>query len=172
MVEVEYLPTTERDLKDVLELMDLGPKDTLFDLGSGDGRVVIGAVKHFKCWGVGVEIDPDLVSRAEKKAERNRVDDRVEFRNEDFSLSSIRGATAAFLYLHPSVNVKLVPILNQMHGIKVYSVFPFHGKVGAIQYSAAPSKRFTVRRNGITYDDALFLYKTPIRLQPIYRSLV
>jgi SAM-dependent methyltransferase len=83
----------------------------VYDLGSGDGRLVIAAARTFGARGVGVEIDPQLVQDSRENALRAGVADRVSFRWEDLFRADISDATAVMTYLLPDVNVRLQPKL-------------------------------------------------------------
>jgi len=109
--DVPYVPTPEPVVDRMLELADVDETDVIYDLGSGDGRIVIRAAKTYGTRGVGIEIDPDLVEEARKNAEEAGVDDLVEFRQGDLFEADISEATVVTLYLLPSVNQELRPIL-------------------------------------------------------------
>lgn len=96
----------------MLELARVGPQDVVFDLGSGDGRIPIAAAKEFGARGVGIEIDPALVARANESARQAGVDGKVEFRLSDMYAADLRGATVVMLFLHPEPNLKLRPKLR------------------------------------------------------------
>lgn len=96
----------------MLEFAQVGPGDIVLDLGSGDGRIPITAAKEFGARGVGVEIDPVLVDRANTNARAAGVADRVEFRLGDMYAADVRQATVVVLFLHPQPNLKLRPKLR------------------------------------------------------------
>ena len=91
----------------LLELADVGPQDLVLDLGSGDGRIPITAATAFGARGVGIEIDPALVTQARAKARAAGVEDKVEFRLGDMYAADVRSATVVTLFLHPGPNLKL-----------------------------------------------------------------
>jgi SAM-dependent methyltransferase len=109
--DVPYVPTPEPVVDRMLELADVGPDDVVYDLGSGDGRIVIRAARKYGARGVGIEIDPELVKEARQNAKNAGVSDLVEFRQGDLFKSDFSDATAVTLYLLPSVNQKLRPML-------------------------------------------------------------
>ncbi|MCS3665384.1 hypothetical protein GGP65_003027 [Salinibacter ruber] len=109
--DVPYVPTPKPVVDRMLELADVDETDVLYDLGSGDGRIVIRAARMHGARGVGIEIDPDLVKKARKNAKEAGVADLVEFRQGDLFEADISEATVVTLYLLPSVNQKLRPIL-------------------------------------------------------------
>jgi len=105
-----FIPTPHEIVSAMLKLAHVGPGDVVYDLGSGDGRIVIAAVKEFgAARGVGVELDAVRVQEANKNARRAGVADRVEFRREDLFETDLRPATVVTLYLSPVINAKLQP---------------------------------------------------------------
>jgi predicted methyltransferase len=111
--DVRFEPTPTSVVRQMLELAGVGPQDLVIDLGSGDGRIPIAASKEFGARGVGIEIDPALVARAEANARAAGVHDRVEFRVGDMYGADLRGATVVTLFLHPQPNLKLRPKLQR-----------------------------------------------------------
>jgi SAM-dependent methyltransferase len=109
--DVPYVPTPEEVVRGMLELAEVGPKDVLYDLGSGDGRIVIMAAKEFGARGVGVDIDPDRIAEANANARAAGVADKVKFIQSDLFDVDLRPATAVTLYLLPDVNLRLRPKL-------------------------------------------------------------
>lgn len=110
--EAPYVPTPEHMVRRMLELAEVDEDDVVYDLGSGDGRIVIMAAKEFGARGVGVEIDPDLVARARFNARQAGVSNRVEFRQGDLFEAEIDEATVVTLYLWPHMNERLRPKLR------------------------------------------------------------
>jgi SAM-dependent methyltransferase len=109
--DVPYVPTPPEVVTRMLEMADVSEDDVVYDLGSGDGRIVIAAAKQFGARGVGIEIDPARIEEARQNAEDAGVADQVEFRQQDLFEADISEATAVTLYLLPTVNLKLRPIL-------------------------------------------------------------
>jgi SAM-dependent methyltransferase len=110
-VEVPDVRTPPEVVVEILRLAGVGPNDVVYDLGSGDGRIVITAARDFGARGVGVELDPDLVAESLKNARRARVSDRTRFLQEDIFLADFSEATVVTLYLSPEVNLRLRPKL-------------------------------------------------------------
>ena len=110
--EVRFDPTPMPVVRTMLEMAAVGPGDVVYDLGSGDGRIVIMAAEEFGARGVGIELDPALVERARAGAREAGVDDRVEFRVGDMYEADVTGATVVTLFLHPEPNLKLRPTLR------------------------------------------------------------
>lgn len=109
--DVPYVPTSKSVVSRMLKLAEVDESDIVYDLGSGDGRIVIQAAKKYGAHGVGIEIDPDLVAEARQNAQSAGVADLVEFRQGDLFEADISEATVVTLYLLPSVNQKLRPKL-------------------------------------------------------------
>src|SRR5690606_2492800 len=107
----------------MLELANVGPRDVLYDLGSGDGRIVIEAAKRYGTRGVGVDLDPTRVADAMEYAGNVGVEYLVDFLEADLFTVNIRNATVVTLYLLDSVNVQLRPrLLNELRpGTRIIS---------------------------------------------------
>ena len=106
-----YQPSSRTIVKAMLKLAKVKKGDVVFDLGCGDGRVVIAAAKDFGAMGVGIDIDSARIKEARENARLAGVEDKVEFRVEDIFESDLRRATVVTLYLQPWVNLKLKPKL-------------------------------------------------------------
>ena len=96
----------------MLTLAKVGPGDVVYDLGSGDGRIVIAAAQKFGARGVGVDIDPARVAESEDNAKRAGVEGRVTFKLQDALKTDVSDATVVTLYMLSAINVKLRPILT------------------------------------------------------------
>lgn len=110
-LEVPFVPTPENVVAEMLKLANVHKGDVLYDLGSGDGRIVITAAKKFGITGVGFDLNPERIKEAEENARNAGVADRVSFRLQDLYQADISKATVVTLYLLPSVNLKLKPKL-------------------------------------------------------------
>jgi predicted RNA methylase len=109
--DVVYVPTPQGVVEAMLDLAEVRTSDVVYDLGSGDGRIVITAAKKFGARGVGVEIDPALVKQATENAAVAGVSDRVRFVNGNIFTADIRDASVVTLYLLQSLNERLRPKL-------------------------------------------------------------
>ncbi|HAX79538.1 MAG TPA: SAM-dependent methyltransferase [Cyanobacteria bacterium UBA11372] len=109
--DVVYVPTPQVVVDKMLEMAKVGKNDVLYDLGSGDGRIVITAAEKFGTKGTGIEIDPKLVKQATTNAEKAKVSDRVQFLEQDLFQTDISSATVVTLYLLPELNLRLRPTL-------------------------------------------------------------
>jgi ribosomal protein L11 methylase PrmA len=110
---VPFLVTPHEIVDQMLRLARVGPADTVYDLGSGDGRLVIAAVRDFGARAaIGVEIDPALVARSREYARRAGVADRVTFLQQDFFRADVAPASVVTLYLTREMNIRLAPKLR------------------------------------------------------------
>jgi len=109
--DVRYEPSSPGIVAAMLKLAEVKPSDVVYDLGCGDGRIVIAAAQKSGARGVGIDIDPERIKEAVENARKAGVSGRVKFRNEDLFEADIREATVVMLYLFPWVNLKLRPKL-------------------------------------------------------------
>lgn len=98
-------------VNEMLRLASVSADDIVYDLGSGDGRIVIAAARDRGARGVGLEIDPALVAESTARARRLGLADRVSFRQQDLLQADLRPATVVTLYLSPDLNRRLRPKL-------------------------------------------------------------
>ncbi|WP_088894134.1 SAM-dependent methyltransferase [Leptolyngbya ohadii] len=110
-IQAPYVPTPQVVVDKMLEMAAVGPNDLVYDLGSGDGRVVITAAQKFGTRGIGIEIDPELIALANENAAAAGVSDRVQFREQDLFATDFSDATVVTLYLLQDMNLRLRPIL-------------------------------------------------------------
>ena len=111
--EVPFVRSTPEVIDRMLDLARVKPSDLLYDIGSGDGAIVIRAAKKYGVKGVGIEIDQGLVVKARDNAFRENVQDLVEFRTQDAFTVDVSAATVVTLYMLPDFNAKLRPILDR-----------------------------------------------------------
>jgi SAM-dependent methyltransferase len=109
--DVRYEPSSPEQTRAMLQLAGVTKKDVVYDLGCGDGRLVITAAKEYGARGVGIDIDPQRIKESVANAQKENVTRLVEFRNEDLFETDIREATVVTLYLWPWINLKLRPRL-------------------------------------------------------------
>ena len=109
--DVIYVPTPQAVVDAMLDLAQVKRTDVVYDLGSGDGRIVITAAKTYGARGVGIEIDPALVKQANDNAAAAGVADRVRFVTQDLFTTDLSDATVVTLYLLQSINERLRPKL-------------------------------------------------------------
>ena len=109
--DVPYVQTPDEVVVEMLQLARVDRNDVVYDLGSGDGRVVIAAARDFGARGVGIEIDPRLVAQSAESARRAGVSERVRFREGDLFQTELADATVVMLYLSRELNLRLRPKL-------------------------------------------------------------
>lgn len=111
-IRVPWVPTREELLDIIMRLANIKSDDVFYDLGCGDGRIVIRAVKEGAKKGICVELNPSLIEKAKDNAKAANVQDRITFINEDFFKVPLNEATVVYLYLLTSVNKALKPKLE------------------------------------------------------------
>ncbi len=112
-LDVPYVPTPTQVVAEMLRLANVTEKDVVYDLGCGDGRIVITAAKQYGARGVGIDIDPERIKESNANAQQAGVADRVKFTTQDLFKTDLSEATVVTLYLLPEINLKLRPKLLQ-----------------------------------------------------------
>lgn len=112
-LDVPYVPTPQEVVERMLAMARVGKNDVLYDLGCGDGRIVVTAAKARGARGTGIDLNPVRIAEAKENAKAAGVADRVNFKVGDLFQADVSPATVVTLYLLPSVNVKLRPRLWQ-----------------------------------------------------------
>jgi cyclopropane fatty-acyl-phospholipid synthase-like methyltransferase len=107
--EIPFVPTPIEVVDQMLELAEVKNGDVVYDLGSGDGRIVIRAAKKYGARGIGIEMDGTLIDKARKSAQAEGVSHLVEFRVEDALKTDISPATVVTLYMLPWFNEAMKP---------------------------------------------------------------
>src|SRR3984957_1065152 len=118
-----YVRTPDHVVSAMLKLAGVKASDIVYDLGCGDGRIVIAAAKDYGAHGVGIDIDPERIQEARENARKAGVEALVKFEVNDLFASDIHNATVVALYLLPDVNLRLRPKLlkNLMPGTRIVS---------------------------------------------------
>jgi precorrin-6B methylase 2 len=110
--DVPYVPTPQAVVDRMLQIANVTDNDVVYDLGSGDGRIPITAVRQYNVQrAVGVDINPQRISEANQNAQSANVTDQVEFREQDLFETDLSEASVVTLYLLPDVNLRLRPKL-------------------------------------------------------------
>jgi SAM-dependent methyltransferase len=151
--DVIYVPTPQPVVDAMLDLAQVKRGDVVYDLGSGDGRIVIAAAKKYGASGVGFEIDPALVKKARENAVAAGVSNRVRFVTQDLFSADLSKASVVTLYLLQSINERLRPkLVRQLKpGTRVVS------HVFNMGPEWPPEQTITVERS------RLFLWSMPAR---------
>lgn len=114
-LDVIYVPTPTEVVRQMLTTAKVGRGDIVFDLGSGDGRIPIAAVRDFgAARGVGIELDPQRIAEARANAEAAGVSDRVVFLQQDLFEADLAEASVIAMYLLPAMNARLQPRLRSL----------------------------------------------------------
>ena len=110
--DVPFLATPDDVVDRMLDMAKVGPGDVVYDLGCGDGRIVIAAARKFGARGVGVDINPVRIAEANENARKAGVENLVTFRVQDVMETDVSEATVVALYMLAEINVKLRPRLT------------------------------------------------------------
>lgn len=108
-----YVPTPQEVVERMLEIAGVGSNDVVYDLGCGDGRIVVTAAKKYGAHGVGFDIDPQRIRESKANAKEAGVENLVSFKQQDIMTVDVSPATVVTLYLLPESNMKLRPILTR-----------------------------------------------------------
>jgi len=121
--DVPYVPSTEEAVQAMLKMAEVKKSDVVYDLGCGDGRIVIAAAKHYGARGVGIDIDPERIAEARENAKKAGVEHLVRFEEKDLFEADFRDATVVTLFLGTELNLRLRPrLLEQLKpGTRVVS---------------------------------------------------
>ena len=146
--DVIFIPTPPEVVNKMLELAQVKKDDLVYDLGCGDGRIVVTAAKKYGCKTVGYDIDPNRVKESQEYVAKNKVGDLVSIEQKDIFSLDLSKADVITLYLLPSLNVKLVPQLDKlkpgsrivshdfdMHGVRPDKVIKVYSKVDDRQHT-------------------------------------
>jgi len=109
--DVPYVPTTEPAVQAMLKLADVTKNDVVYDLGCGDGRIVVAAAKLYGARGVGIDINPERIKEANANAKQAGMEKLVRFEENDLFQADIHEATVVTMFLLPAINLKLKPKL-------------------------------------------------------------
>jgi SAM-dependent methyltransferase len=112
--DVIFVPTPMPVVEKMLELAEIKPGDVVYDLGCGDGRIVVTAAKKYGVKAVGFDIDPQRVKEALENVRSNKVEHLVTIKQADIFTLDLSEATVVTLYLLPELNVRLMPQLAKM----------------------------------------------------------
>jgi len=121
-LDAPYVSTPHEVVEEMLRLAKVGPGDLVYDLGCGDGRIVIAAARDRGARGVGIDIDPRRIEQAAVAARRAGVSGRVRFLVQDLFQTDFSDASVVTLYLFPELNAKLMPkFLELRAGTRIVS---------------------------------------------------
>lgn len=155
--DVVYVPTPHDVVAKMLELAKVAKEDVVYDLGCGDGRIVVTAAKQYGCRGVGFDINPVRVKESLENVRKNGVEKLVEIKEEDIFTLDLSKASVVTLYLLPSLNVKLIPQLEKLKpGSRIVSHdFDMEG--------VKPDQVVTVVSKEDDVEHQVYLWTTPLK---------
>jgi FimV-like protein len=167
-----YVPSPQSVVADMLKLANVGAKDFVIDLGSGDGRIVLTAAKVFGASGFGVEIKDDLVKESNEAAKIQGVSDRVKFITQDLFKTDISKATVLTMYLLPNtVNMLKDKLLTELRpGTRILSHdYPLTGWVPEKYVQMDLEDKVAISGVSTTL---IYLYLVPAKLEPAWTANV
>ena len=155
--DVVYVPTPNDVVMKMLDLGKVTRDDVLYDLGCGDGRIVVLAAKKRGCTAAGYDIDPQRIKECHENAKNYGVEDMVKFGQQNIFDLDLSKATVVTLYLLPSLNVKLIPQLEKLKpGSRIVSHdFDMEG--------VEPDKVVRFRSKEDNVKHTLYLWTTPLK---------
>jgi len=112
--DVIFVPTPQDVVEKMLELAEVKEEDLLYDLGCGDGRIVVTAAKKYGCHSVGFDVDPVRIKESKENVAENQVEKLAKIEQKDIFTLDLSRANVITLYLLPSLNVKLIPQLEKL----------------------------------------------------------
>ena len=157
--DVRYVPTPHDVVAKMLELGRIKKTDVVYDLGCGDGRIVVAAAKKFGVKAFGYDIDPVRVREARKNVKDNGVEKLVTIEQADIFTLDLSKANVVMLYLLPQLNVQLIPQLKKLKpGSRVVShAFDMQG--------AKPDKQITIKSTESQAEHEIYLWTAPLKLE-------
>lgn len=154
---VLYIPTPHDVAARMLELAAVGKDDVVYDLGCGDGRIVVAAARQYGCRAKGVDIDPRRIEDSRANARRSGVEALVAIEQQDLFEVDLRPANVVVLYLSPDYNQRLLPQLDKLRpGARIVShQFAIPG--------VEPQKTVRMRSNADPHEHTLYLWTAPLK---------
>jgi SAM-dependent methyltransferase len=162
-INAPFITSSEPTVVKMVELAEIKPEDVVYDLGCGDGRLVIAAVASSGCRGVGIDIEPERVKESLENATRQSVADKIEFREQDIFQADLSGCSVALIYLTGWMIEKLEPQFEQMKpGSRIVTQDYYIQQVRPHRVVKIP----VVNDNGWPDHHTVYLYKTPLQRDP------
>jgi precorrin-6B methylase 2 len=155
--DVVYVPTPHDVVLKMLAIAHVEKKDLLYDLGCGDGRIMVMAAKKFGCRAIGFDVDPQRVRETRQNIEKNKVQRLVEVRQEDVFKLDLSPASVVTMYLLPALNVRLIPQLGKLKpGSRIVTHdFDIEGY--------RPDRAIEITSNEDNVEHRVYLFTTPLK---------
>jgi tRNA G37 N-methylase Trm5 len=155
--DVIFVPTPQIVVDKMLEMAKVTKNDLVYDLGCGDGRIVVTAAKKFGCKAVGYDIDPQRIKESLENVKKNKVEHLVKIEEKDIFTLDLSKANVITLYLLPSLNVKLIPQLEKLKpGSRIVSHdFDMKG--------VKPDQVVTIESKNGGGEHTVYLWTTPLK---------
>jgi len=155
--DVVYVSTPHDVVAKMLEMANVTKDDVIYDLGCGDGRIVVTAAKRHGCKAIGYDIQKERVEEALRNVKKARVEKLVSIQRKDIFSLDLRPASVIMLYLLPKLNVKLIPQLDRLEpGSRIVShEFGMEG--------VKPDKMVTFRSKEDNVEHTIFMWTTPLK---------
>ena len=159
--DVIYVPTPQEVVDKMLEMAEVKKDDLVYDLGCGDGRIVVTAAKKYGCRCVGYDINPKRIEESLENVEKNDVGNLVRIEQEDIFTLDLSEANVITLYLLPSLNVKLIPQLEKLKpGSRIVSHdFDMRG--------VKPDKVVEINSDNEYSEHTIYLWTTPLKKEAV-----
>jgi precorrin-6B methylase 2 len=159
--DVIFVPTPQEVVDKMLEMAQVKKDDLLYDLGCGDGRIVVTAAKKYGCRCVGYDIDPQRIKESLENVEKNNVGNLVQIEQEDIFTLDLSKANVITLYLLPSLNVKLIPQLEKLKpGSRIVSHdFDMRG--------VKPDEEVEIKSDDGYREHKIYLWTTPLKKEDV-----
>jgi len=156
-LDVVYVPTPHDVVTKMLQLAAVAKKDVLYDLGCGDGRIVVMAAKKYGCQATGFDIDPARVRESRENVKKNKVEPLATIRQQDVFTLDLAPASVVTLYLLPALNVRLIPQLEKLKpGSRIVSHdFDMEG--------VKPDRIVRITSNEDNEEHTIYLWTTPLK---------
>jgi tRNA G37 N-methylase Trm5 len=161
--DVVYVPTPQVVVDKMLEMAAVKPGDVVYDLGCGDGRIVVTAAKKYGVKAVGFDIDPERVKEALANVKSNKVESLVTIKQADIFTQDLREASVVTLYLLPELNVKLMPQLAKLKpGSRIVSHdFDMRGAKPVLVQSVKGKSEFSDEEQDIGTEHTVYKWVVP-----------
>ena len=155
--DVIYVPTPQPVVDKMLELAKVKKSDVVYDLGCGDGRIVVTAAKRYGARAYGFDVDPARVAEARENVKANKVEDLVTIEQKDIFTLDLSPASVVTLYLLPELNVRLIPQLEALKpGARIVSHdFDMRG--------VTPVKHLSLKPEPGARDHEVYLWTLPLK---------